>query len=306
MKISTAFAEVTMPQIQAQPIAEIPITFKEFFENVPPGKNAIITDLWLSARTSMGIINKRFNLPTLELHCTAVKCDGTRFFDAIYCEPLELKPESDDTHEYFVTYRCNNCTGIKKIYALRAVPINDNTGRAFKIGEFPSFGPPTPARVIKLLGAEKDYYLKGRQAENQGLGIAAFAYYRRVVENQKNKILDEIIHAAKLSDAKQDILDELEAAKTEQQFTKAIDAIKHGIPQILLIKGHNPLKLLHSALSVGLHGQTDEQCLELARTIRIVLSELAERLSYVLKDSAELNVAVSRLLKNHEKGNYPA
>jgi hypothetical protein len=58
----------------------------------------------------------------------------------------------------------------------------------------------------------------------------------------------------------------------------------------------NPLSLLHTALSEGLHEQHDDVCLELAASIRLVLTELAERMSQVLKDEAELSGAVNKLL----------
>jgi hypothetical protein len=166
-----------------------------------------------------------------------------------------------------------------------------------KFGEIPTFGPPTPSRVISILGGEREYYLKGRRAENQGLGIGAFAYYRRVLENQKNRILDEITRVAEKIGAPAEVIEDLNAAKKETQFSRAVGAIKHGIPQALLVGGHNPLTLLHSALSEGLHAQTDERCLELATAIRVVLTDLAERLGSALKEEAELNAAVSRLLK---------
>jgi hypothetical protein len=70
----------------------------------------------------------------------------------------------------------------------------------------------------------------------------------------------------------------LTAAKNETQFTRAVEVVKHGIPQALLVNGHNPLTLLHKALSEGLHAQTDEECLELATAIRVVLADLVERL----------------------------
>ena len=54
---------------------------------------------------------------------------------------------------------------------------------------------------------------------------------------------------------------------------------KVAIPESLLINGHNPILLLHNALSEGVHAMTDEQCLELASSIRIVLAELSERIS---------------------------
>jgi hypothetical protein len=43
---------------------------------------------------------------------------------------------------------------------------------------------------------------------------------------------------------------------------------------------------------------TDEQCLELATSIRLVLSELAERIANMLKEKAELSKAVGRLLQS--------
>ncbi len=52
-----------------------------------------------------------------------------------------------------------------------------------------------------------------------------------------------------------------------------------------------------SQLSEGLHAGTDKECLELATSIRVVLTELAERISQALKDEAELNQAVARLMK---------
>jgi hypothetical protein len=74
------------------------------------------------------------------------------------------------------------------------------------------------------------------------------------------------------------------------------------MPQALLINGHNPLTLLHSALSDGLHDQTDEHCLEIASSVRVVLGELSERLSQALKDEAELNNALSKLMNVKTKG----
>jgi hypothetical protein len=74
-----------------------------------------------------------------------------------------------------------------------------------------------------------------------------------------------------------------------------------AIPEAILIDRHNPLTLLHSALSEGLHAQTDEECLELATSIRVVLTELADRISVALKEEAELKTAVNRLL-NRKSG----
>ena len=138
-------------------------------------------------------------------------------------------------------------------------------------------------------------FLKGRRCEIQGLGIGAFVYYRRVVEDQKDRILAEIIKVAQAISAPAEAIAALQAAQSEHQFGKAMDDVKDAIPQRLLIEGQNPLTLLHSALSKGVHNHSDETCLGLATDIRLVLGELAELLGHALKDERELKKAVSRL-----------
>ena len=54
--------------------------------------------------------------------------------------------------------------------------------------------------------------------------------------------------------------------------------------------------LLNKALSLGISDLSDEECLEYARAIRIVLAELSEKLAQALKDDAEVNQAINKLL----------
>ena len=82
----------------------------------------------------------------------------------------------------------------------------------------------------------------------------------------------------------------------ERQFSKALEMAKDLMPESLLINGHSPITLLHSALGKGVHELTDEKCLELAGSIRVVLGELSEKLSQALKDEAELTRALSVLM----------
>ena len=99
------------------------------------------------------------------------------------------------------------------------------------------------------------------------------------------------------------IITTLETAKEETQFSKALASVKDAIPQALLINGHNPLTLLHSALSDGLHDQSDAHCLEIASSVRVVLGELSERLAQALKDEVEINTALSKLMGKKSKDN---
>lgn len=282
-----------MPNIATTSLQKNLISVKKFLESTPPGTSADISHLSRRSNT-VHVTNWQMLVPAIQLHCDTESCQGVRFFEpdsGIYLKPKEKK-------EHFLTFVCRNCKQTSKTYAFWSILSEDNVnGELMKFGEHPPFGPPTPARVITLIGAERDYYLKGRRSENQGLGIAAFAYYRRVVENQRTRIIDEIIRVAQKLSASDAVLNDLKAAKAETQFSGAVESIKHGIPESLLIDGHNPLLLLHSALSEGLHAQTDADCLELATSIRVVLTELVERMSLALKEEVELNTAVSRLLR---------
>lgn len=268
------------------------LTVKAFFESVPPGKNELIQGLGRKV-VSTGV-SWHMQVPPIQLHCDNDACRGIRYF-----EPKDtpyLRPEA--RKEHFLTFVCRNCKHSRKTFAFWSRLADDEVnGELMKFGEFPPFGPATPARVISIIGGERDYFLKGRRAENQGLGIAAFAYYRRVVENQKTRIIDEILRVAQKIGAPKEVTDDLNTARNESQFSRAVEAIKHGVPESLLIDGHNPLTLLHSALSEGLHAQTDQQCLELATSIRVVLTELVERMGNALKEELELTTAVSRLLQ---------
>jgi hypothetical protein len=164
-----------------------------------------------------------------------------------------------------------------------------------KVGEYPVFGPHLPPNVIELLGGDADYFLKGHRSEAQGLGIAAFAYYRRVVENQRTHIFDEIISAAEHVGADTEMIERLKQLKQTWRFQQSVDEIKGCLPQILLIEGQNPLELLHPVLSDSIHDRSDEEALEIAGEIRLVLINLAERIALAKTQSDELKKAVAKL-----------
>lgn len=267
---------------------DVPRAFADFLESCGPDTTVYASGL--VARTNTGHIF--LQAPEIKLHCDSESCSGVRLFA---CDETHYISGSVDYE--FVKYVCKNCGKKSKVFALAVAPDGAKpTGRVQKIGEIPPFGPPTPPRVMKLVGEDRELFLKGRRAELHGLGIGAFAYYRRVVEEQKGRIIEEIGKVAAKVKPSQETATLFQKAEAETQFSKAIEMIKAAIPESLLISGHNPLTLLHNALSEGLHAQTDEHCLELAMSIRVVLTELAERISTALKEEAELKTAVGRLL----------
>ena len=202
-----------------------------------------------------------------------------------------------DRLEYkFITYQCRDCQAVSKTFAVLIVlQNNDGDVEVMKLGEYPPFSAPISSKIRKLLsGSDLELYRKGVRAEAQGLGIGSATYFRRIVEEQWKHLVKEIRQAAKelgISD-----LNVYDRALRETQFSKAVEMLEHKIPEkLLILEGKNPLTLLYRPLSKQLHGLTDQECLQQAAGIRVVLTALLENIADVLKDQDELREAVARL-----------
>ena len=78
--------------------------------------------------------------------------------------------------------------------------------------------------------------------------------------------------------------------------------LRDAVPaKLLILDGENPLTLLYRPLSAQLHGLTDEECLQQAADIRIVLTALLENIADVLNDQEELRSAANRLRDQTQK-----
>jgi hypothetical protein len=69
-----------------------------------------------------------------------------------------------------------------------------------------------------LSWAGQDYFERGYRAETDGLGIGAFAYYRRFVERHKDKIIAEIKKVATVQNLPKPIIDGLDRAAKLREF----------------------------------------------------------------------------------------
>lgn len=274
------------------------MTWKQFLEEQPINATAIIKDLWQD-ESSSSYRKYRILLPTLRLFCREDSCRGLRFFTG-KCEHYS-SVASNRAHKDFITYVCNDCGKGTKTYCVMFKVAEEPSGAAVKLGELPEQHTELSPKLIKTLDSEYSYFVKGTQCEKLGLGIAAFAYYRRVVEAQKARLIDDVLDVAKLLNLPAEVLQQLETAKTESSFKGAVERIKDAIPQSLFVMGQNPLKLIYKALSDGLHDQTDEKCLELAHAIRVVVTDLSERVQSALSDKKELEEALKKINKFNSK-----
>jgi hypothetical protein len=266
------------------------VSFKDFLETTSPGQERAVADFAVSLPHGWGVAK-----PAIQLHCSKPKCERIQFFSST--DQGEVRFDAGDV---FLHYRCRNCRVTEKVFAIRVREQSSYGGHLTKIGEWPLFGPPLPARLQRLVQPDRAFLVKGFRSEIAGFGVGAFAYYRRVVEEEKDRLIDEMIKVCKKIPGAEKFVPVLEGAKKQVQFSKAVEEIADAIPDVLRIDGRNPLTLLHQALSRSLHSETDEHCLETAHAIRIVLAALAERMSEVLKEDAEVTKAVGKLLASRK------
>lgn len=231
--------------------------------------------------------------PRIQLHCELD--DGVRWF-----EPIGRSVRCEEETDAFISYRCRDCGQTRKTFSLILVPdlkAKPSLLTAVKLGEYPPFGSHLAKRLQHMLSKpDLELYRKGLRTEREGHGIGAAAYYRRVVDNQWKALVKKLRDAAERLGAVQDKLNVFDEALAQGQFSAAVDLLKDAIPpKLLILDGKNPLTLLYRPLSRQIHDLSDEECLQQAADIRIVLNETFDNISRVLSEDEALKAAVTRL-----------
>jgi hypothetical protein len=115
--------------------------------------------------------------------------------------------------------------------------------------------------------------------ESQGYGIAAFSYYRRVVENSIGKILENLRSILEMQGSSSENIEQIDRALKGIVMDERIKIAKDAIPNSLRPNGMNPLAIIYDTLSAGIHRHPEEECLKNSEYIRVALSYLIKTLS---------------------------
>ena len=182
------------------------------------------------------------------------------------------------------TYCCVGCGETLQHYSIK---INGDQDYILKIGQYPPLDISINKELKKVLGEYEETYKKGLICENQGYGIGAYAYYRRIVEEIIESLLEKLIEL--VGDNKGEYLTSLNNAKESKNATDKIAKVKDVLPESLNMESNNPLKALHSTLSKGIHSLSDEECLEVANSIREILEILIRNINEQIDEKKVLD-----------------
>lgn len=165
-----------------------------------------------------------------------------------------------------------------------------------KFGQFPTFERNPEKIVLDYLNEEdKENYRKALSNLSVSYGIGAFAYFRRIIENEIKRLVKDI------SELDFDGSDKVKLAWSEyemnHQMSNLITNINPYIPKSLKEIGDNPIKLLHDQLSGGIHEFSEEVCLVKARQIDVLLRYVIKKVNSEKYDLIEVRKAMLDLRK---------
>jgi hypothetical protein len=107
----------------------------------------------------------------------------------------------------------------------------------------------------------------------------------------------DLVEADNLEDYKS----ALEETKKTRVAQEKIDLVKDLLPTILRPSGMNPLGVLHSELSEGLHAETDAQCLENASHVRDILTFLINQIIQSKEAAKQFTSSMKSILERKSK-----
>lgn len=262
---------------------------KDFLEHHPLYRKAKLDNL---PSTADNLLKVKINM-----YCPRCKSDQTFVMQNEYWETYDHINFPIRGQVLRLFYVCAHCTTFARYFFVR---VDENNKYIMKVGQYPPWDISLDPDIAKFLGDHVDLYKKGLICESQGYGIAAFAYYRRIVEEVIGELLEEITQLLSGEDQNK-FMRALEETRKTTVAQDKIALVKDLLPPILRPQGMNPLAELHSTLSKGIHDKSDDDCLQLAMTIREVLIFLVNQATASKEASKTFTNGMRKLLERKSK-----
>jgi len=180
----------------------------------------------------------------------------------------------------YFSFTCVSCKKEKRTYLVEQIVGND-TIKLQKYGELPRGKIPRNKALQKFLKDDLNNYEKAVICLSHEYGVAAFAYFRRVVENNINELLDLVQEDAQASGSATDTMDAIQELRADSPMSDKIRVANLALPTYLRPDGLNPLGRLYQVLSEGIHSLSEQECLAKAistsECLAFLVSELATR-----------------------------
>lgn len=245
---------------------------KEFLENAPLYS-------WRSFKKPR--VN-RGSLWIREIDAYCDVCDQMRPFQDLRSRGggAGMSVKALETGTSYFEFTCVSCRKAHHQYLVEKVLDAENI-RLQKYGELPRAKLNRNKDLQKFLKDDLDNYEKGIVCLSHEYGVAAFAYFRRIVENNILRLLDLLQEDAESSGSASEVLEAIEGLRKESPMSERIRIANLALPNHLKPDGLNPLGRLYQVLSDGVHSMSDSECFSKAKVtsecLVFLVGELASR-----------------------------
>jgi hypothetical protein len=147
-----------------------------------------------------------------------------------------------------------------------------------KIGQYPPYEFEPEASIQKYLTDEDaSNYKKALTNLSVNYGIGAYAYFRRIIENEIKRIIKDISELD--FEGAENVKQAYRTFEVDHQMSKLIHTLNNYLPNSLKQFGDNPIRLLYEQLSGGIHQFSEGECVEKARLIDVLLKYVIKKVN---------------------------
>ncbi|MGD1215328.1 MAG: hypothetical protein ABR861_10125 [Terriglobales bacterium] len=215
-----------------------------------------------------------FQPPTrISFHCGWPKCLKETTW------ALNHRKYDNEVWLWLVQYQCTLCqrnnivvayrdsqTGTRNVMGPSGTEQRTIVVQVQKIGQHPPLSIEIPKMLAKNLGeGATSLYKKGLINRNQGYGLGAITYIRRVVEDKTDELIEVVAQLAASHNIGPEIVKKIKAVKNERAtYDQKLKLAATVLPESLMIDGANPLGVLYDLVSRGVHDLSEEECIRVA------------------------------------------
>lgn len=146
------------------------------------------------------------------------------------------------------------------------IPFPEQKFIIMKVGQYPAQSVSLPKGLEKNLGPDAaGLYRKGLISRNNGYGLGALIYIRRVVEDKTNELIEVAATLSESHNIDAAVIAKMRGAANSKTFTPYEEKLKIAatiFPDSLKVGSVNPLGSLYSLVSKGIHGLTENECID--------------------------------------------
>lgn len=167
-----------------------------------------------------------------------------------------------------------------------------------KIGQTPPLSIALPRALEDNLGKEASaFYKKALINRNEGNGLAAVTYIRRVVEDKTDELIEIVAQTAEAQEVDPKGVELIRAVKTDKNtYDLKLQLASTVLPRSMTPGGANALGALYNLVSQGIHDLSERDCVDVADTTQSVFEYVFTNLRAETKKRKDFVSKVTKLV----------